>query len=51
MLFLIKILILLLIFTGGVYIIEYEDAPFWQRLQVFGVGLGMYIGIILAWTV
>lgn len=39
--------ILTLIIVGGVYIMYYEQAPMWHRLQVFGVGFGMYLGIIL----
>ena len=39
--------LLLLIIIGGVYITIYEKAPLWERIQVFGVGFGMYIGTIL----
>ena len=47
MIYLTKLFILALIICGGVYITYYEDAPLSHRLQVFGVGFGMYVGLIL----
>ena len=41
------IFILILIIIGAVYITCYEKAPLSERIQVFSVGFGMYIGIIL----
>ena len=38
---------LALIICGGVYISAYERAPLYERVQVLGVGYGMWLGIIL----
>ena len=38
---------IVLITIGGIYITVYEKAPIWERIQVFAVGLGMYIGAVL----
>jgi len=41
------IFLMVLIFIGAVYISVYEQAPLWERIQVFGVGFGIYCGLIL----
>lgn len=41
------IFLLILIVIGGLYITNYEQAPLFERIQIFGVGLGIYVGIIL----
>ena len=35
-----------LIFLGGAYITIYEKAPIHERIQIFGVGVGIYVGVL-----
>jgi len=37
----------ILVILGAIYVNEYEEAPLNERIQIFGVGFGIYIGIIL----
>ena len=50
MIFLIKLMTIFvlsaLIIVGSVYITIYEQAPLWERCQVFLVGFGMYVGLL-----
>lgn len=41
------LLLFILIILGALYISTYELAPFQERVRIFGVGFGMYIGILL----
>ena len=41
------ILLTLLIILGGLYVCNYERAPLWERVQVLGVGWGMFIGVCI----
>jgi hypothetical protein len=36
-----------LIFCGGIFTSTYEKAPIGERIQVLGVGIGIYTGILL----
>jgi len=36
-----------LIVLGGMYVIQYEHAPFYERFNVLLVGLGMYVAAIV----
>jgi hypothetical protein len=38
----------LLVIAGAVYSVVYEDAPIHERVQVFGVGIAILIGIFLS---
>ena len=42
-----KVLLMLLIIVGGMFVSIYEKAPWSERLQVLGVGIGMYVGLLL----
>ena len=35
-----------LIFIGAMFVALVEQAPLWERVQVLGVGVGMYIGVL-----
>ena len=40
------IFLITLIFLGGVYITKYEKAPLYERIQIYGVGVGIYVGLL-----
>jgi len=41
------IFMIILICIGAIYTTTEACAPIWERIQVFGVGFGMYLGVIL----
>lgn len=35
-----------LLLLGAMYVSIYEEAPLWERVNIFMVGFGMYVAII-----